>query len=64
MKFPTRKDLTGSKNHQAKLTEAQVVEIRSLLDNGKYKLRVLADRYQVSIASIWRIKHRENWRNI
>src|SRR5690606_2829424 len=40
----------GSSNGQAKLTEAKVLEMRSLYASGEYTYRDLADLYGVSIS--------------
>lgn len=64
MEFQRRKDIEGSGNHMAKLTERQVKNMRRMLDTGQYKLREVAKKYDVSIATVWRIKHRENWRQL
>ena len=48
----------------AKLTERQVRNMRKMLDTGQYKLRIVAEKYGVSISTVWRIKHRENWRQL
>ena len=64
MIFPERKDLQGTGNHCSKLTEAQVEEIRNLYATGNPKLRIVAEKYSVTPVTIWRIKHRENWRHV
>lgn len=64
MEFARRKDFEGSGNPMAKLTERQVRAMRKMLDTGQYKLREVAKKYDVSIATVWRIKHRENWRRL
>lgn len=64
MEFARRKDLEGSGNHMAKLTDRQVEDMRKMMSSGKYKLRIVAEKYGVSIPTVWRIKHRETWRQI
>lgn len=55
--------LTGSRHHQAKLTEEQVLEIRSF---GRVHglPKELAKRYGVSVTNIYDILHRRIWRHI
>lgn len=64
MEFARREDLEGSGNHMARLTERQVRAMRKMLDTGQYKLREVAKKYDVSISTVWRIKHKENWRQL
>jgi DNA-binding transcriptional regulator YiaG len=50
----------GSKHHNARLTEAQVEEIRNDLVSTQ---KALAERFGVSQAQISKIKSRLAWRN-
>lgn len=50
----------GSKHHQAKLNEAQVLEIRSSTETR----REAAARYGVSPLTIKKIRVRETWRHV
>lgn len=52
-------DHRGEKHHQAKLTESDVLEIRTLLDEET--ISQVARRYGVHIATISAIKHRKIW---
>lgn len=49
----------GSRNHRAKLTEQQVLEIRAL--DGKEKLSVIARRYDVNPSVVSQIMSRAVW---
>jgi hypothetical protein len=59
--------LWGSKNHQAKLAEHQVIEIRGKYTchpSGTASYRELANQYGVPTQLIGRIVRRERWRHI
>jgi|LakMenE18May11ns_1017448.scaffolds.fasta_scaffold9831928_2 hypothetical protein len=59
--------LWGSKNHQARLTEKQVLEIRAKYirySKTKSNSRQLADEYGVDIQTIGKIIRRERWKHI
>lgn len=59
--------LWGSKNHQARLTEPQVLEIRAKYirySKTKSNSRQLAEEYGVGIQVIGKIVRRERWRHI
>lgn len=62
---PTRglRDNSGSRNPAAKLNPRQVRRIRELAENGE-PIRVLAERYNVSQASIRNIVSRKTWSQI
>jgi hypothetical protein len=49
----------GERNTQAKLTEAQVIEIRAMI--GLQTQTAIARQFGVSIASISRVKSRKRW---
>jgi hypothetical protein len=59
----TNPNVIRTKGLRRKLTEAQVLKIREMLNNPKKKitLKVLAQRYGVSDMQIHRIKTGENW---
>jgi len=54
----------GEKHHNSKLTEADVVEIRSRYDEGGCSYRSLAEDYPVSSGAIAQIINRETWRDV
>jgi hypothetical protein len=51
--------LRGERNHQAKLTEADVLAIRTM--EGRFILREVSERYGVSICTVHRIWRGEAW---
>lgn len=53
----------GERNHAAKLTEAQVVEIKRLLLRGA-GYRFLAERYGVTKTTIASIAKNKSWRHV
>ena len=53
----------GDKSHLAKLTTAEVVEIRSMKLNG-LKTKELSERFNISRDNIRRIIRRDTWRYI
>jgi hypothetical protein len=55
--------LKGSKNQKAKVTEADVVQIRRLRSQG-VTLTVLAAQYHLTIGSIAQILRRYTWRHV
>lgn len=56
-----RKTCPGELNHFAKLTNAEVVEIKRLLQDGKLSLRQIGDMYGVHRSTISNIKRKQNW---
>lgn len=58
----TRPDQRGERNHFAKLTAAQVREIRALLVRGD-KQAAIAALYDVGRNAIWEIAHGRNWKD-
>jgi hypothetical protein len=55
-----RPDMHGEKHYNAKLTSAQVAEIRAI-GIGRLKANALAKHYGVERKTIWRIWRRETW---
>jgi len=53
----------GSKHGGAKLTEAQVAEMRKLRDDG-WSLKMLADRYGISAKNVSQICCRRTWKHL
>ena len=53
----------GSKHGQAKLTEGQVSNIRSLYSRGISQV-VLSSLFNITRATIWKIVHNRIWRSI
>lgn len=56
--------LPGSQNHQAKLTEGQVIEMRERYAAGGVTQRQLADAFEVSPALVAAIVARKAWRHV
>lgn len=59
----------GSENHESKLTETQVTEIRRIYRRGRKNTPgphapELAERYDVSVALIYDIVKRRTWRHV
>ncbi len=54
------RSLTGGRNHKAKLTDSDVLEIRNSAESGT----ALAQKYGVGKATISSIRHRRTWRHI
>jgi hypothetical protein len=55
--------LIGSRHHRAKLTEAQVIEIRAIYDTGA-PLGEIARRFNVSKSQICVIGKRRKWKHV
>lgn len=55
---------TGEKNHEAKLTEKQVIEICELLMGNKLTLTEIGEKYNVSKYTISNIRRKANWKYI
>ena len=60
----TKALLLGSKNHWAKLTEVDVLEIRSKYIPRVYTLQMLADEYGVDESAIFCVVKRQKWKHI
>lgn len=58
------KEQNGSKNHMAKLTEQNVLEIVELFRQGDKTHKEIANKYGVSAATIDLIKERRTWNHI
>lgn len=54
----------GTRNHNAKLDEQQVKEIRAKYATGKYSYKQLGMEYGVHLDMIGRIVKRKNWKHI
>jgi DNA invertase Pin-like site-specific DNA recombinase len=53
--------IRGSATHNAKLTEARVIEIRQLYDNSDLEQSELAREYGVANSTISSIVNRKTW---
>lgn len=51
------------KGRNRKLSTTQIAEIRELIDQGQLSLTAIADRYQVCLSLISRIKSKTRWKN-
>lgn len=58
------KVLPGSKNHNAKLDERQVVEMRGLYHNAGFSITELASTYGVSQGNVHRIVNNKMWKHV
>lgn len=54
----------GIKNHKAKLTESNVIEIRAIYDAKKATITELGAKYGVSSSAIWFIVTRKSWAHV
>lgn len=54
------KPLKGSENGFSKLNENEVIEIKMLLGN-KHNKKQIAERYKVSVSTIYAISNKQNW---
>lgn len=54
----------GEKNHSSKLTEKEVVEIKSLLSKGEITQYKIAKLFKVHKVTIFDIKHGKTWTHI
>lgn len=59
-----RDRMFGEKNHSAKLTADQVVQIRSEYASGGISQQALARRFGVSLTSLHRIIRRRSWTHV
>ena len=51
----------GSNNHEAKLTEKDVIEIANLINEGELTLTEIGKKYRVSKYTVSNIKRKKNW---
>ena len=54
----------GEQNHEAKLTEEQVIEICELLIQNEKSLKEMADLYNVDKSTISNIKRKKSWKHL
>lgn len=54
----------GEKNGQAKLVSGEVMGIRNAYIRGSVPLRVLAEKYDVSISTVFRIVKIQGWKHL
>jgi len=54
----------GERQGSAKLTNKKVLTIRKLYESGRYSMRKLAKRYNVSAMTIHAVISRENWSHL
>lgn len=55
---------SGEQQHQAKLTNEQVVSIYTELQDKQSKVKSIAERYKVSRAAIYMIKSGKQWKAV
>lgn len=58
------RSLIGSTNHESKLTEGDVAQIRRLLRTTTLSQQAIADRFGVSQVLVSRIKRRMAWKHV
>lgn len=56
--------LSGEKNPNSKLTEAQVQEIRDLYKTGSFTMIQLAEKFGMSRRSISAVINKERWKHL
>jgi hypothetical protein len=61
--FKSNKKRRGSKQHNAKLTEADIPIIRALFKEGKYASEI-AKTYKVATVTLYRIKNGKIWTHV
>ncbi|MCD1287310.1 HNH endonuclease [Brevibacterium sp. CCUG 69071] len=61
-RFIRGRSARGESGGRAKLTEAQVLEIRSISDDLNY--REIAMKFSISRSTVWQIVRRKTWRHI
>jgi hypothetical protein len=62
-KPPRNPHVVGSVHPGAKLTEARVIEMRALREQG-WTESALASRYEIHPVSVHKIVHRQRWRHV
>ena len=63
-KNKTRENVSGENNHNSKLTENHVLEIRELLSEKTMKQADIAKMFNVTQGNLTCIKKRKTWRHI
>lgn len=58
------KTKNGSLNHQSKLSESQVIEIRNLHETGNWTHQALADKFNIKRPTVSDIINRRTWKHI
>lgn len=64
VKYKISEAQQGEKNHNAKLTEIQAIEIIGLLKQSELTLKEIANMYSVSISAINGIKRGTHWKHL
>lgn len=57
-------DKKGTKHHNHKLTDCDVIHIRDLYGRGKYNQYELADKFNISVTQICNIVNNKIWKHI
>lgn len=60
----SRKKSAGELNHEAKLTEKEVIKICDLLIENRLTLKEIAEKYNVTKSTISNIKRKATWKYI
>ena len=54
----------GEKSGLAKLTDVEVVKIRTMYKSGKYFYRELARMFHVTVSNVYMIINRRSWKHL
>jgi hypothetical protein len=54
----------GNQSPRSRLTEADVLQIKALLAEGKLRKREIARQFSISTSAIWHISRGRNWRRV
>jgi DNA invertase Pin-like site-specific DNA recombinase len=54
----------GEKNHKVKLSESEVIEIRTRYSQGNVTQIRLAQEYGIGETQVWRIIHNIKWKHL
>ena len=58
------RSLFGERNHNSKLTEEQIIEIRSMYHSGLFTYKAIGIKFGIDGAHIGSIVRRKEWRHV